>query len=62
MHKPRLIGLWLLLASLGLTACSTTSGEPEPAIESEGDALDRGFDPCLVNNQLPVCTENDEQS
>ena len=58
------VGTLLVLLIFFLTGCASTdesTGEPEcrPQTTEEcvndEDAEDRGYDPCLVNKNLPVC-------
>lgn len=54
----------LLTLSLLLTACAETAHKTQPkkastekSVQTQTD--DRGFDPCLLNANLPVCTNNE---
>jgi hypothetical protein len=57
----------LVLVSL-LSACSSTTKEEEPltcrpnissCTEAPDTSDDRGYDPCLINKELPVCKQSE---
>lgn len=61
-------GLLLAGSFLFLAACGSTMEEAETAecqpqntescTDSEDDGEDRGYDPCKINKNLPVCKDD----
>ena len=63
MHKRRFAGFGLILVAVGLASCTggarntvSSDAEVNSTKESQPKSDDRGFDPCLINANLPVCT------
>ena len=60
MYK-RLIVIYISLAAFSLCGCTPeVRPSPEPQSKSENSSkqtkeADRGYDPCLINANLPVC-------
>lgn len=57
----------LVLVSL-LSGCNSTTKDEEPptcrpslssCAEEPDTSKDRGYDPCLINKELPVCKESE---
>lgn len=56
--RPILI---MLISMVMLTACANTTTKTPPANDTKDikKSDDRGFDPCLLNAKLAVCTDNE---